>query len=256
MQTLQDRIDKSIHRYCVARTALLQLDPGGEWENLYLPLTDADNRGPGKEPEEVGTSDGQYTQSWIWRSNTTSVSQDEVNEDMRVEWAQCMAPAARWEEEVTLLQEEMRRVVRFLQWRSNDWFLKVDARAGTVAPAIHAGLSAYAKKQGSIFRNLAIQFSQRWYLTLQSLSLPHAWATVLLNELGAPLVNPVFKKQREGVQGPSVPSIYFRAESSSSAITTQVPQSPSIIKTTGDSLEIISDSGESEFGSDSSGFVD
>jgi hypothetical protein len=53
IQTLQDRIEKSIRRYRVARTALLQLDPGGDWEKLYLPLNDADNRGPGKEPEEV-----------------------------------------------------------------------------------------------------------------------------------------------------------------------------------------------------------
>ena len=99
IQTLQDRIEKSIRRYRVARDALLQLDPRGDWEKLYLPLSDADNRGPGKEPEEVCASDGQYTQSWIWRLSTTAVSQDEVNEDMRVEWAQCMARAARWEEE-------------------------------------------------------------------------------------------------------------------------------------------------------------
>lgn len=111
LQTLQDRVEKSVRRYRAARTALLQLDPGGKWESIYLPLNDSDNRGPGKEPEEVVASDGTYTQSWIWRSGTTAVSQDEVNEDMRVEWAQCRARAVRWEEEVTLLQEEMRRVV-------------------------------------------------------------------------------------------------------------------------------------------------
>lgn len=258
IQTLQDRIRKSIYRYRLARNALLQLDPGGEWEDLYLPLTDADNRGPGKEPEEVSASDGQYIQSWIWRSNTTTVSQDEVNEDMRVEWAQCMARAMRWEEEVTLLQEEMRRVVRFLEWRSHDWFSKVDARADTVAPAIRTGISAYAKKQGFIYRNLAIRFSQRWYQTLQSLSLPHTWATVLLNDLGAPLIDSVPKKQTEGAQGPQVPDVSFRAESPSSNITTQAPSS-SIIKTTGDSLEIVSDVGDftdSDSGSDSSSSVE
>lgn len=164
VQSLQDRIERSIQRYCVVCNALLQLDPGGDWENLYLPLTDSDNRGPGKEPEEISSSDGQYIQSWIWCSNTTAVSQDEVNEDMRVEWAQCMARAVRWEEEVTLLQEEMRRVVQFLEWRSRDWFLKADVRADTVALAVRAGLSAYAKKQGSVFHNLAIRFSQRWLL--------------------------------------------------------------------------------------------
>ena len=87
----------------MARDALLRLDPSGEWQSLYLPLTEADNRGPAKEPEEISGSDGQYTPSWIWRSNPTTVSPDEVNEDMHVEWAQCMAHADRWEEEVTLL---------------------------------------------------------------------------------------------------------------------------------------------------------
>jgi len=144
MQTIQDRIDKSVRRYCVARGALLQLDPRGDWEDLYLPLTDTDNRGPGKEPEELSAFDGQYSPLWIWRSITTTVSPDEVNEDMRVKWAQCMAHTDRWEEEVTILQEEMRRVVDFLEWRSRDWLSKIDARAGAVTSAVHAGLSAYA----------------------------------------------------------------------------------------------------------------
>ena len=199
MQTVQDRIDKSARRYRVARTALLQLDPGGDWEGVYLPLTEADNRGPGKEPEEVAASDGQYTSSWIWRSITTAVSPDEVNEDMRVEWAQCMARADRWEEEVILLQEEMRRVVHFLEWKSQDWLSKTDARSGVVTPAVRAGLSAYAKKQGSVYHNLALRFCRRWSSTLQSLSLPHAWAATFL-EHDAPLVDSDSNKHEQGGQ--------------------------------------------------------
>ena len=33
----------------------------------------------------------------------TTVSLDEVNEDMRIEWSQCVACADRWQEEETLL---------------------------------------------------------------------------------------------------------------------------------------------------------
>ena len=195
MQTVQDRIDKFARRYRVARDALLRLDPGGEWKDLYLPLNKGDDRGPGKEPEEVAASDGQYTPSWIWRSITTAMSPDEVNEDMRVEWAQCVARTDRWKEEVTLLQEEMRRVVDFLEWRSDDWLSKVDAGAGAVTSAVRAGLSAYAKEQGSIFHNLAIRFCQQWYSALLSLSLPHAWATEFLNTQKVPLINPDFEKR-------------------------------------------------------------
>jgi len=196
MQTVQDRIHRHVRRYRVAREALLCLNPDGEWKNLYLRLTDNDNRGPGKEPEETLGSDGRYTPSWIWCSTTTAISPDEVNEDMRVEWAQCTARADRWEEEVILLQEEMRWTVQFLEWKSSDWFAKVDARASTTTPAIQAGLSAYAKKQGAVFHNLAIRFCQRWRSTLVAHSLPHAWATNFLETHKKPLSNPDFEKRK------------------------------------------------------------
>lgn len=246
IQTLQDRIDKSVRRYRVARTALLQLDPGGDWESIYLVLNDADNRGPSKEQEEVGTSDGTYTQSWIWRSSTTTVSRDEVNEDMRVEWAQCMARAVRWEEEVLLLQEEMRRVVEFLGWRSRSWYSKVDARAGTVTSAVHAGISAYAKKQGSIFHNLAVRFSQRWRSTLISLSLPHTWATQFLNKHEMPLTNPERNKATQSRYPSALPTpdeLAVTADDLPPLLTAE--QDP---KTVSDS----DDSTESESGSDTS----
>ena len=258
MQTLQDRIDKSVRRYRLARNALLRLDPGHDWQNIYLPLTEADNRGPGKELEEIGASDGQYSQSWIWRSSTTVVSQDEVNEDMRLEWAQCMARAARWEEEVILLQEEMRRVVQFLEWKSRDWFSRVDARADTVAPAVRAGISAYAKKQGYIFLNLAIRFSQRWHSTLASLSLPRTWAAEFLNGHDARLVNSDFKKRKRHPQisHPSeAPAVPFHANPLSSTFAAAVPLPLSNAKATDDKTGTSSDSEdspESESGSDSS----
>jgi len=262
IQTIQDRINKSIRRYRVAREALLQLDPQGDWENLYPPLTDADNRGPGKEPEEVSASDGQYIPSWIWRSTATVVSPDEVNEDMRVEWAQCMARADRWEEEVTLLQEEMRRVVDFLEWRSRDWLSKVDARTGTVTSAVRAGLSAYAREQGSVFHSLAVQFCQRWHSTLLSLSLPRKWAADFLNKHSAQLVNPDFKKRKKGSPNsdPSgVSPVHPPGEPSSSINDAQ--SSPPDVDGAGSSVEITSDGAETgaetysesdEFESDSS----
>ena len=43
VQTIQDRITKCARRYRVARDALLLLDPQGNWQNIYLPLTEGDN---------------------------------------------------------------------------------------------------------------------------------------------------------------------------------------------------------------------
>ena len=260
MQTVQDRINKSVRRYRIARDALLQLNPGGDWEKIYLPLTEADNRGPGKEPEEVGASDGQYTPSWIWLSITTAVSPDEVNEEMRVEWAQCMARADRWEEEVILLQEEMRRVVKFLEWKSCEWLSKADARSGAVTSAICAGLSAYAKKQGSVYHNLAIRFCQRWYSTLLSLSLAHTWATDFLNTYGAPFVNPDFKKRKQDCQSsdqPEVPTALPHVEPLPPITIANVSSLPSNAGTADRGIQVASDGseGSTEFdgsGSDSS----
>ena len=220
MHTVQERIGRSVRHYRVARDALLQLDPTGSWQDLYPVLEDRDNRGPGKEPEEVSASDGRYIPSWIWLSNPnvstgeptqSAISPDEVNEDMRVEWAQCVARVDRWEEEVILLQEEMRRVIQFLEWKSNDWVLKTGARAGVVTLEVSSGLSAYAHKQASIFHNLAIRFCQRWHSKLISLSLPHVWTTEFLNTQGAPLVNLDSKKrgpthqQHELSESPATP---------------------------------------------------
>lgn len=203
MQTIQDRIDRCVRRYRVARTALLRLDPGGDWTKLYPALTDDDNRGPMKEQAEVSSSDGKYMPSWIWRSNSTAISREEVNEDMRVEWAQCMARADRWEEEVILLQEEIRRVVHFLQWRSSDWLAKADLRIGAVAPVIRAGLLAYANKQTAVFQNLAVRFCQRWRAALISLSLPYDWATEFLEAHHVPLSIPEFKKPKQARRPPA-----------------------------------------------------
>ena len=205
MHTVQEWIDRSVQRYRVARDALLQLDPSGSWQKLYPVLNDRDNRGPGKEPEELPASDGQFAPSWIWLSTTNAsvgdptlntISPDEVNEDMRVEWAQSVARAEHWEEEVVLLREEIRRVVHFLEWKSRDWVLKASARAGAVPPKVFSGLSAYAHKQASVYRNLAITFCWRWRSTLISLDLPHDWATEFLKTQGVPLVNPDSKKRK------------------------------------------------------------
>ena len=219
MKTVQIRIDRSVRRYRVARDALLCLDPCGDWTKLYPPLSDHDNRGPGKEPEEIPGSDGTWVPSWIWTSSTTTVSRDEVNEDMRVEWAQSVAHADRWEEEVTLLQEEMRRVVQFLEWRSGNWLAKADIRADSVSPAVQAGLSAYAKEQSALFHNLAVRFCQYWRSALASLSLPDDWATEFLKTHNEPFENPGLEKKERKTKAPPIPHPSVDPSDSTSAVT-------------------------------------
>ena len=255
LHSVQERINRSAHHYRAARDALLQLDPSGSWQDIYRTLDNRDNRGPGKEPEEAPASDGQYVPSWIWLSSTntttgdptqSTVSPDEVNEDMRVEWAQCVARADRWEEEVTLLQEEMRRVVHFFEWKSKDWISRADARAGVVNTEVSSGLSAYARKQASVFRNLAIRFCQRWRSSLVSLSLPHTWATEFLTTQGSQLVGMDVKQHAlERVEhDPFEPPTTPPRPKSLPTITTSAPPMSADPETNNDSDEFSSPSSD------------
>ncbi|KAF7295802.1 CxC2 domain-containing protein [Mycena chlorophos] len=58
--------------------------------------------------------------SWIWLQSVASRQDgesEEMDEALRIEWARTRARALRWEEELDLLEEEMRRISEFLIWR-------------------------------------------------------------------------------------------------------------------------------------------
>jgi len=200
---IEDRITKFAQRYRAAYHALLQLDPAGEWQETYLELKEEDNRGPGKEDYEQGLGDGTYTFSWIWLLNPRArdgsesevgsgevgASDEDVNDTMRVQWATSHARMERWAEEVELLQEEMRRVVAFLEWKSGHWLEKQDTRSTTAAPSIQSGLQAYARKQAAIHHDLAVSFSKLWHQTLVSQDLEHSWLTKFMEEHEIPLTD-------------------------------------------------------------------
>ena len=189
---IQERIDKFTRRYRAAHKALLQLDPSGNWQETYLELKESDNRGPSEEPEEEGVGDGSYTPSWIWLANprgrepsgaaepSENASDEEVNDAMRAEWTTSFARMERWAEEAELIQEEMRRVIEFLEWKSNDWSSKREARSALVTSDIQSRLGAYARKQAAVYRNLAVLFALLWRPVLASNNLDHSWAVVYL----------------------------------------------------------------------------
>ena len=85
------RARRAVRRYRLAYTALLALDPTGDWRKEYLELKDKDNRGPGKELHEQGVGDGRYEVYWIWQGSSGSDAPDEaeVHESVRHEWMAC-----------------------------------------------------------------------------------------------------------------------------------------------------------------------
>ena len=68
---------------------------------------------------------------------------------MRVEWAKSLARAKRWEEELLLVQEEMRCVLLFLEKKVMWWVSKSEVCQNDDVELL-AGIHAYAMKQAHI----------------------------------------------------------------------------------------------------------
>jgi hypothetical protein len=178
------RINRAVRRYRTAYGALLELDPSGDWRKEYRELKNEDNRGPLKEVGELGVGDGRYTPSWIWTAPSVTAlpgegsdaERREVDETVRREWMTCRARADRWIEEKELLQEEMRRVIAYLEWKSCVWARKVGARHGSCASDIERGINSYARKQTHIHHELAISFVSKWFPYFDACGFKPGWA--------------------------------------------------------------------------------
>ena len=83
-----------------------------------------------------------------------------------VEWAKAKARADRWEEEVVLLDEEMRRVLKFCKWKATWWMERVTLRKGLPGRSIE-GFRAYATEQGEMEERIHAAWSTKWASTRQ-----------------------------------------------------------------------------------------
>jgi hypothetical protein len=82
----------------------------------------------------------------------------------------------RWEEEVTLVVEEMRRVVCYMDWRSHHWQSLVSKREVSDA-TVREGLAAYAEKQAYIAQTMAHRLSKQWLPALEGHNIAPGWPT-------------------------------------------------------------------------------
>ncbi|KAJ6448514.1 hypothetical protein C8R47DRAFT_933397, partial [Mycena vitilis] len=102
----------------------------------------------GRDPRNAPSKD--KVLSWIWSARGALDEQEkDLHESLRVEWSRAKARKTRWEEEVSLLREEMRRVLRYLDWQAAFWQKLADVpidRDDVSAPT-QSGKAAYAAKQ-------------------------------------------------------------------------------------------------------------
>ena len=192
------RITLFATQYRHARRSLAALDPNGEiaeWTTRFLELRDTDISGPGKDDD--GTSEGHTVSSWIWLVPTSAeplngdtnnagesdlsqraASGEEVAVSIRAHWARCQARAERYEEEVQLTLEEMRRTLKFFEWKSDRWLTSQDQRTTSeTAPDLQVqhGLRAYAHRQAAMYSSLVKIFADHWRKFLAEHSLGLDW---------------------------------------------------------------------------------
>jgi hypothetical protein len=176
---------QSVLRYRSARSALLADNSGGhDWKDRLKDLKDSDVCGPGKDDfylQEPGkVSKGRYEISWIWlvpKSKSevnTNRSEEVFDEGLRVEWSKSQARKMRWEEEVHIIQEEMRRTIVYYEWKQQ-WWLKQNPWPTTSEDTIQHGILAYSQKQAHYCKCMAESFAMAWLPFLRSEGITPEW---------------------------------------------------------------------------------
>jgi hypothetical protein len=190
------KISRTANRYRSARSALLSLRPDDPIVSRFLELKDEHIKGPHRDPDDV--SEGRRELSWIWLVRKSGTADGEENDEakindcefylysylfmpqiclgLRVEWSKARARAARWDEEVDLLAEEMRRILWYLQWKS-EWWLQQGGARSVASPELREGLAAYAAKQHALLQDMGLRFAVQWWPIVVANGLDTNWPT-------------------------------------------------------------------------------
>jgi hypothetical protein len=113
----------------------------------------------------IDVGEGHRTLSWIWYSVQGVEVEMDVSGMMHacicVEWAKARAWALRWREEIFLLDEEMRWVLAFGEWKAR-WWLEQATRRNSVSEELAEGLQAYAAEHAECEALLVTLWAAKW----------------------------------------------------------------------------------------------
>ena len=118
-----------------------------------------------------------------------------------------MARADQWEEDVALLDEEMRRVLHFCKWKADWWVKQVLLCKGLDAP-LAEGLHAYAAEQVDMERQIHLAWSAKW-VRARALAQPIIWGlfretfVITMQDMEAGPIQFEIKEDHEGIEGDS-----------------------------------------------------
>ncbi|KAG5649942.1 hypothetical protein H0H81_001378 [Sphagnurus paluster] len=146
IETATDSMNTAAAKYRAARAALVTLSPGLEtpvWQTSLWALHQEDLRSLSE--GLFADTEGTRMPSWIWLHHDVAADQDSdpsLNDALRIEWCRARARCMRWEEELELLEEEMRRILAFLSWQA-DWWEQRAAWRPELDAAAQEGISSY-----------------------------------------------------------------------------------------------------------------
>ncbi|KAJ3725420.1 hypothetical protein C8R42DRAFT_718938 [Lentinula raphanica] len=147
-----------------------------EWEieqqHVNAQLRELEGTEQGRQMSELqrlraACGEGKRRVSWIWMACGNGELQDEgvLEDGIRVEYCKAHARAKRWQEEVILIEEEMRRCLVSLEARAQVWDNRM-AFAGPQAEETDEiqkeGIRAYAASQADVYRRLKNRFVGLW----------------------------------------------------------------------------------------------
>ncbi|KAJ3831051.1 hypothetical protein F5878DRAFT_493838, partial [Lentinula raphanica] len=143
-----------------------------EQEHINAQILELQGTEQGRQMSELqrlraACGEGKRRLSWIWMpcGNGELENEDILEDGIRVEFCKAYARAKRWEEEVVLIEEEMRRCIVSLEARAQVW----DERKNFKGPRAERmdniqleGITAYAASQADVYRRLKTRFTTLW----------------------------------------------------------------------------------------------
>ncbi|KAF9004860.1 hypothetical protein BDZ89DRAFT_1049367 [Hymenopellis radicata] len=105
--------------------------------------------------------------SWIWTAGGGPDANEDgyLHECVRIEWVKALARKTRWTEEVEILKEEMRRVLRSLRFEEQRWMYRAEKDYDGLCLEEIAGRKAYTRRQARDRRCVRESFETLWGMT-------------------------------------------------------------------------------------------
>ena len=95
---------------------------------------------------------------------------------MHTEWAQTRARMSWWKEELLIIQEEMRQVLAYFEWKSS-WWLEQANRRTSLESSVQSGVVAYAHKQSTLSLQMAARCAAHWLPVMKNHGIIPSWGS-------------------------------------------------------------------------------